>query len=126
MIGIICPALGAGVTKTQSPAYAFLNMFGARMDAKVAGEDAVRALYRDANRNTRAASEAQEAESSSYTVVRPSGLLDGPSRGPAALAVNQGDEAAGFVDRADVAACCVEAGAAPAAAGATFETGSDA
>ena len=105
---------GAGVTKTQSPAYAFLNMFGGRMDAKVAGEEAVRALYRRASGGA-------SRGSCSYTVVRPSGLLDGPPKGPGALAVNQGDEAAGFINRADVAACCVEAGDAPGAAGATFE-----
>lgn len=100
---------GAGVTKPQSPAYRFLNMFGGRMDAKVAGEDAVRKLYRSADGGV------------SYTVVRPSGLLDGPAKGPSALAFNQGDEAAGFINRADVAECCVYAGDAASAAGVTFE-----
>ena len=104
---------GAGVTKDSSPAYGFLNIFGRRMDAKVAGEDAVRALYRS--------SPSSFSCSCSYTVVRPSGLLEGPPKGPGALVVNQGDEAAGFITRADVAAVCVQAGDAAGAAGATFE-----
>jgi nucleoside-diphosphate-sugar epimerase len=124
---------GAGVTKPQSPAYGFLNMFGRRMDAKVAGEDAVRALYRSSSSSSHSSHSsgsgggggggARKASgaSPSYTVVRPSGLLDGPPKGPGALAVNQGDEAAGFINRADVAACCVQAGDVAGAAGATFE-----
>ena len=131
---------GAGVTKTQSQAYWFLNMFGGRMDAKVAGEDAVRAMYHhrnQKNRNNRAdaaAAATREGEGEgegdddgvvdddcSYVVVRPSGLLDGAAKGPGALAVNQGDEAAGFINRADVAACCVEAGDAANTRGVTFE-----
>ena len=122
---------GAGVTKPASPAYRFLNLFGGRMDAKVAGEDAVRDLYRraaDANRRAPRDEAEREGDGTegyeptpSYTIVRPSGLLDGPGTGPGGLATNQGDEAAGFVDRADVAACCVAAGRSPATRGCTFE-----
>jgi uncharacterized protein YbjT (DUF2867 family) len=100
---------GGGVTKLQSPAYRFLNLFGGRMDAKVAGEEAVRTLY------------ASAPHSLAYTIVRPSGLLLGPAKGPAALEVNQGDEVAGSMSRADVAAVCVECAFSDAAARATFE-----
>ena len=121
---------GAGVTKPASPAYRFLNLFGGRMDAKVAGEDAVRDLYRHlyrraADSNRRAPREGGGNDgyepTPSYTIVRPSGLLDGPGTGPSGLATNQGDEAAGFVNRADVAECCVAAGRSPATRGCTFE-----
>jgi nucleoside-diphosphate-sugar epimerase len=106
---------GAGVTKLKSPAYRFLNRFGCRMDAKLAGESAVRALY------------ATAPPGITYTIVRPSGLRDAdwaarlPARGPAALEINQGDEVAGSISRADLAAVAVECAAMNAAAGATFE-----
>jgi nucleoside-diphosphate-sugar epimerase len=106
---------GAGVTKLESPAYRFLNRFGCRMDAKLAGESAVRALY------------ATAPPGITYTIVRPSGLRDAdwaarlPARGPAALEINQGDEVAGSISRADLAAVAVECAARDAAAGATFE-----
>ena len=127
---------GAGVTRRASDAYRFLNLFGRRMDAKVAGEAALRAVFREASRGSgsfsskkRVGDEEEEGgergeprgPAPSYTIVRPSGLLDGPGRGPAALATNQGDVAAGFIDRADVAACCVAAGLSGSCAGCTFE-----
>lgn len=106
---------GAGVTKLESPAYRFLNRFGGRMDAKLAGESAVRALY------------ARAPPGITYTIVRPSGLRDAdwaarlPARGPAALEINQGDEVAGSISRADLAAVAVECAVVNAAAGTTFE-----
>ena len=69
------------------------------MDAKVAGEDAVRDLYRHlyrraADSNRRAPREGGGNDgyepTPSYTIVRPSGLLDGPGTGPGGLAANQG------------------------------------
>lgn len=106
---------GAGVTKQGSPAYRFLNRFGGRMDAKLAGESALRALY------------ASAPPGITYTIVRPSGLRDAdwaaklPARGPDALEVNQGDEVAGSISRADVAAVATECASMASAAGATFE-----
>jgi len=107
---------GAGVTKTSSPAYAFLNAFGGRMDAKLAGEDELRDVYRAA-----AAAGRTKGDTISYTIVRPSGLLDGPGKGVTALAVNQGDEAAGFIHRVDAAETAVEASANVNCANVTFE-----
>ena len=106
---------GAGVTKTSSPAYGFLNAFGGRMDAKLAGEDELRDTYRAA------AAAGRTKGDVAYTIVRPSGLLNGPGKGVRALAVNQGDEAAGFIDRVDAAETAVEASANPACLNVTFE-----
>ena len=106
---------GAGVTKTGSPAYGFLNAFGGRMDAKLAGEDELRDTYRAA------AAAGRTKGDVAYTIVRPSGLLNGPGKGVRALAVNQGDEAAGFIDRVDAAETAVEASANPACLNVTFE-----
>ena len=103
---------GAGVTKREAPAYGFLNAFGGRMDAKAAGEDGLRAVYQ---------STAAVERGCTYTIVRPSGLLDGDAKGAASLAVNQGDEVAGFITRADAAAACVEAAESANCANRTFE-----
>lgn len=109
---------GAGVTKTSSPAYGFLNAFGGRMDAKRTGEDELRETYRAAEL---AAGRTKEGDVATYTIVRPSGLLDGRGKGVRSLAVNQGDEAAGFIDRVDAAETAVEASANPNCANVTFE-----
>lgn len=106
---------GAGVTKTSSPAYGFLNAFGGRMDAKRVAEDELRDTYRAA------AAAGRTKGDVAYTIVRPSGLLNGPGKGVRALAVNQGDEAAGFIDRVDAAETAVEASANPACLNVTFE-----
>ena len=119
---------GAGVTpkNRDSPAYRFLNAFGGRMDAKASGETRVVAAFRE----SREAFEAQKREKNpkrqraqypSYTIVRPSGLTDAPRRGVACLATNRGDVAAGFVSRADVAACVVACGFDARCAFASFE-----
>ena len=100
---------GAGVTKVESPAYRVLNLFGRRMDEKLAGEAAVRALYASAPSGVE------------YTIVRPSGLGTGPAKGAGALEINQGDEVAGSMSRADVAAVCVECALSEAASRTTFE-----
>jgi uncharacterized protein YbjT (DUF2867 family) len=55
-----------------------------------------------------------------YTIVRPGGLIDEPG-GKAALALTQGDTAAGRIPRADVATVCVEALGRKDALGKTFE-----
>jgi uncharacterized protein YbjT (DUF2867 family) len=55
-----------------------------------------------------------------YTIVRPGGLID-EAGGKAALALTQGDTAAGRIPRADVATVCVEALGRKTALGKTFE-----
>ena len=107
---------GAGVTKTNSPAYGFLNAFGGRMDAKRRGETELREVYEGAR-----SSGGTKGVKPTYTIVRPSGLLDGPGKGAAAMAVNQGDEAAGFIDRIDVAECAVESALSVNCANVSFE-----
>ena len=47
--------------------------------------------------------------------------MDGPGKGAAAMAVNQGDEAAGFIDRIDVAECAVESAMNEQCANVSFE-----
>ena len=126
---------GAGVTpkNRDSPAYRFLNAFGGRMDAKASGETRVVDAFRE-SREAFEAFEAQKREKDqtknantqytqypSYTIVRPSGLTDAPRRGVACLATNRGDVAAGFVSRADVAACVVACGFDARCAFASFE-----
>ena len=121
---------GAGVTQRASPAFKLLNLFGRRMDAKVRGEEAVRSMYFEyavssqasqASEGSRSGASSSSSSLPAYTIVRASGLGDGPRKGAAALEVNQGDGKAGAMGRADVAALCVECAASKAAAFATFE-----
>ena len=129
---------GAGVTARNrgAPAYRFLNAFGGRMDAKAAGEAAVVAAFAESRRRfeTDASSEANVGSDvgttmpprhrpsyPSYTIIRPSGLLDTAERGVSGLAANRGDVAAGFLGRADLAACVVACGLDARCAFASFE-----
>ena len=130
---------GAGVTpkNRDSPAYRFLNAFGGRMDAKASGETRVVDAFRESReafeafearkreknqtKNANDACADQYTQYPSYTIVRPSGLTDAPRRGVACLATNRGDVAAGFVSRADVAACVVACGFDARCAFASFE-----
>ena len=101
------------VTRPDSAVYQLLNLVGKGiMEAKIAGEDGARALYRE---------EGVAAQGLGYTVVRPGGLTSGPSRGAAALELNQGDDKSGRLSRADVAELCIASLASPAAFDATFE-----
>lgn len=98
------------VTKPNSPVYKFLNLFGGIMDEKIKGEDGVREIYRGSPKG------------STYTVIRPGGLIEDPPRGVAALELNQGDTKSGRISRSDVASLCVEAARFPKyTAAATFE-----
>jgi len=127
---------GAGVTpkNRDSPAYRFLNAFGGRMDAKASGETRVVDAFRESREafeafearkrekdQTKNANDQYTGQYPSYTIVRPSGLTDAPRRGVACLATNRGDVAAGFVSRADVAACVVACGFDARCAFASFE-----
>ena len=102
-----------GVSKPSSAVYIFLNLAAnGIMDAKIAGEDAVRKLY--------AAPELIE-KNIGYTVVRPGGLLRDPGMGVSAVELNQGDTKSGRINRADVAAICIESLDSKAAFDTTFE-----
>ena len=112
---------GAGVTQKNenAPAYKFLNRFGGRMDAKQKGEVEVMEVYMEAERVYREEYEKTQQydtnkpynpPSVSYTIIRPSGLLDTPAKGPQFLSISQGDVLAGFISRKDVAVSAVEAG----------------
>ena len=102
-----------GVSKPSSAVYIFLNLAAnGIMDAKIAGEDAVRKLY--------AAPELIE-KNIGYTVVRPGGLLRDPGLGVGAVELNQGDTKSGRINRADVAAICIESLDSKAAFDTTFE-----
>ena len=102
-----------GVSKPSSAVYIFLNLApNGIMDAKIAGEDAVRKLY--------AAPELIE-KNIGYTVVRPGGLLRDPGMGVSAVELNQGDTKSGRINRADVAAICIESLESKAAFDTTFE-----
>jgi uncharacterized protein YbjT (DUF2867 family) len=82
-----------------------LNRFGRVLDAKLAGENALR------------------DSGVPFTVIRPGGLRDGPGGQPLRFA--QGDTISGLIDRADVARVAVEALLRPAARGKTFEVIAD-
>jgi uncharacterized protein YbjT (DUF2867 family) len=92
----------ACVTRPQSPGFKATNYFvnfiyGERiMDYKVAGEAVVRNLY-------------SNAKGSSYCIVRPGGLSDGPAVGPSKLHVSQGDVYSAEISRSDVAQLAVAA-----------------
>ena len=102
-----------GVSKPSSAVYIFLNLAAnGIMDAKLAGEDAVRKLY---------AAPGLAEKNVGYTVVRPGGLLRDPGLGVSAVELNQGDTKSGRINRADVAAICIESLDSKAAFDTTFE-----
>ena len=102
-----------GVSKPSSAVYIFLNLAAnGIMDAKIAGEDAVRRLY---------AAPGLAEKNIGYTVVRPGGLLRDPGLGVSAVELNQGDTKSGRINRADVAAICIESLESKAAFDTTFE-----
>ena len=84
------------------------------MDAKRVAEDELRDTYRAA------AAAGKTKGDVAYTIVRPSGFLNGPGKGVRALALNQGDDAADFIDRVDAAETAVEASANPACLNVAF------
>lgn len=89
------------VTRPDSAVYKLLNTVGKGiMEAKIQGEDQVRALYAEPN---------VLLQGLGYTVVRPGGLTTGESLGASALELNQGDNKSGRLSRADVAEICVHA-----------------
>jgi nucleoside-diphosphate-sugar epimerase len=117
---------GAGVTSKNrdSPAYKFLNAFGGRMDAKARGEAETIDSFKESRRRFEENESPNDALISgcpSYTIVRPSGLLDKERRGVTSLAMNRGDVAAGFLSRGDLATCALACGFDARCAFASFE-----
>ena len=101
------------VSRPDSPVYLLLNTVAKGiMEAKIQGEDAVRALYRD---------DALQQQGIGYTIVRPGGLTNEEPVGSAGLELNQGDTKSGRLSRQDVAAICVACLDSPDAFDATFE-----
>mmetsp|Transcript_14506 Transcript_14506/g.22754 ORF Transcript_14506/g.22754 Transcript_14506/m.22754 type:complete len:374 (-) Transcript_14506:173-1294(-) len=98
------------VTRPESVGFKITNVFGRIMDYKIAGETALRGLYAAAG-----------DPDLSYTVVRPGGLSDRPSRGPAGVELSQGDVLSAEIGREDVAEVTVAALLSPAAKDATIE-----
>jgi NAD(P)H-binding len=90
------------VTRPDSSIYLILNSFGKIIEAKIAGEDAVRAMYAHEQVT------GKDGNNLGYTVIRPGGLTLEPSVGVSSLELNQGDRISGRLPRADVAALCVE------------------
>jgi hypothetical protein len=99
------------VAELLTPASA-AQFAGGIMDAKIAGEDAMRALY---------LANGVAVKGVGYTVVRPGGLTTKEGLGVSAVELNQGDDKSGRIARADVAAICVECLASRAAFDTTFE-----
>jgi len=86
------------VTKPDSLAYKFTNLFGKILDYKLLGENSVRRLYQSANN-----------PAVSYTIIRPGGLGDGKAVGAIGIELNQKDTISGEVNREDVAEAVVAA-----------------
>ncbi|HEX5692290.1 MAG TPA: NAD(P)H-binding protein, partial [Roseiflexaceae bacterium] len=90
-----------GATRPEHP----LNRFGRVLDAKLAGEETLR------------------ASKLMYTIIRPGGLIDESGGQP--LRLDQGDTISGRISRADVARVAVAALLSSAAIGKTFEAIAD-
>ena len=78
------------VTRKDSFAYKFTNIFGGILDYKLKGEESIRNIY-------------SSNPTLSYAIVRPGGLADGPAVGAGSIELNQGDTISGEVNRADLA-----------------------
>jgi len=101
------------VTRPDSAVYKLLNFVGSGiMEAKIRGEDGMRELYAQPRVVQRGLG---------YTVIRPGGLTNEPSVGPAGLELNQGDDKSGRLSRLDVASLCVQCLDSADAFDATFE-----
>lgn len=86
------------VTRPDSLGFKITNLFGGIMDYKLKGETSLRNLYL-----------AENNAKTTYTIIRPGGLLDGDAVGPTGIELNQGDTISGEINRADVAECTVAA-----------------
>jgi hypothetical protein len=86
------------ITRPNSLAFKFTNLFGGIMDQKLQGEQRLIEEY-NANGNN----------DLSYVIIRPGGLMDGESAGEENVTINQGDAVAGDIDRTDVAEAAIAA-----------------
>jgi uncharacterized protein YbjT (DUF2867 family) len=101
------------VTKPTSAIYLLLNTVGKGiMEAKIQGEDGVRAMY---------AEPSVQDKKLGYTIIRPGGLTKEPALGAGALELHQGDDKSGRISRADVASLCIKCLDSPASWDTTFE-----
>jgi len=98
------------VTRPQSIGFKITNIFGRIMDYKVAGEIALRGIYATTS-----------PKISSYVIIRPGGLQDGPSEGPSSLAISQGDICSGEISREDVSRTTIAALLSPKVENASLE-----
>jgi len=86
------------VTRPASIGFKITNVFGRIMDYKIAGETALREAYAQ-----------PDAAGLSYTIVRPGGLSDNPSKGASGVEISQGDILSSEIGREDVALVTVAA-----------------
>jgi len=86
------------ITRPNSLAFKFTNLFGGIMDQKLQGEQRLIEEY-NANGNN----------DLSYVIIRPGGLMDGEGAGEEFVTINQGDAVAGDIDRTDVAEAAIAA-----------------
>ncbi len=86
------------VSRPTSIGFKITNVFGRIMDYKVAGEMAMKDAYSK-----------QTGASDGYVIVRPGGLSDNPSEGPAKVEVSQGDVLSAEIGREDVAEITIAA-----------------
>ena len=103
-----------GVSKPDSPVYKFLNIFGGIMEEKIKGEDTIREMYANLDKDNK-----QQGGVLTYTIIRPGGLTEDPIRGVSEIELNQGDTRSGRISRYDVAKLCVEASFYPELTGST-------
>uniref|UniRef100_A0A7S0HII0 NAD(P)-binding domain-containing protein n=1 Tax=Hanusia phi TaxID=3032 RepID=A0A7S0HII0_9CRYP len=97
-----------GVTRPDSFAFKFTNLFGNIMDYKEQGEERLREAYKGQTK-------------CSYTIIRPGGLQSGKPKGLNNLVAVQGDTGYSDIDRADVAEVAVASVFYPETAFTTFE-----
>jgi uncharacterized protein YbjT (DUF2867 family) len=86
------------VTRPTSIGFKITNVFGRIMDYKIAGEVALREAYAQ-----------PDASGLSYTIIRPGGLSNEPSKGASGVEVSQGDILSSEIGREDVAFVTVAA-----------------
>jgi len=86
------------VTRPTSLGFKITNVFGRIMDYKIAGETALREAYSQS-----------DASGLSYTIIRPGGLSNNPSKGASGVEISQGDILSAEIGREDVALVAVAA-----------------
>ena len=85
------------ITRPNSLGFKITNLFGRIMEAKLKGEESLKAVYKAAPSGV------------TYAIIRPGGLGDGAPAGPSSVELNQGDAISGEISRSDVAECAIAA-----------------